>query len=79
MLEDILQFQISTNGDVRDMNDSDTRNLLESYSLIERVRDDFLAGLLTFEEYLELLEMHQINVDSYLNTLDENLTTIGAL
>lgn len=79
MLEDILQFEVSTGGEVQDMDSSDISNLLRSYSLIGKARDDFVKGLLTFAEYLELLEMHEINVDSYLNTLDENLTAIGAL
>lgn len=50
-----------------------------SHKIIQQARDDFLNGLLTSWEYLELLESHEVNVDSYVNNLENNLQEIGII
>lgn len=63
----------------RELSPSEMDKLLTSYGLVKQALNDFLQAKLTWEEYLEILEMHQINIDSYLNTIDYNLTKIGVL
>jgi hypothetical protein len=74
----ILGFEINTNTEVQDMYFSQKLDFLESYAIIEQARNDFLKELLTWEEYLELLELHKINVDEYLEIVDDNLKAVGA-
>jgi hypothetical protein len=57
----------------RDDDDRDLDNLMKSYALAEQAKDAFLAQEVTFDEYLQLLESHQINVDSYMETIEHNL------
>ncbi len=63
----------------RELSQSEMDKLLTSYQLAKQALNDFLKAKLTWEEYLEILEMHQINIDSYLNTIDYNLTKIGVI
>lgn len=57
----------------RDYNKKDLVALMETYALMERAKEDFLDGLLTFDEYLQLAEMANINVDSYMEDIEHNL------
>ncbi|MDJ0593443.1 MAG: hypothetical protein QNJ72_26235 [Pleurocapsa sp. MO_226.B13] len=58
---------------VRDHSQSDTVKLMESYGIIEKAKNAFLDREITFDEYLQLCELHQINVDSYMETIEHNL------
>lgn len=60
-------------GATRDMNGGDIGKLMESYGLMEKAKDAFLAQEVTFDEYLQLCEIHGFNVDSYLETVESNL------
>lgn len=55
---------------IRDYSDKDLDDLLESYRLAEIAKDSFLDGEISFDEYMQLLECHQINIDSYLETVE---------
>lgn len=77
MIEEILKVGIPTDFS-RQLSDKELAKLMQSYGLIEQALKDFKEGLITWEEYLELLESHQVNIDSYLGIVDKNLTTIGA-
>lgn len=59
------------------LSSSELSSLLESYHLAKSAMNDFIRGQLTWVEYLELLELHEINIDSYLDNLDRNLIQIG--
>ena len=48
-----------------------------SHQLIQQARDDFLACKITVDEYLELLELHKVNVDDYLGNVEDNLIVSG--
>lgn len=56
---------------------SDLDKVVRSHMLIQQARDDFLEGRLTWSEYLELCESHELNIDTYLNTVEDNLDLIG--
>lgn len=60
----------------RDMNMSDLDRLTASYGIIEQARDSFLAQEITFEEYIDLCNSHQVNVDSYMETIEHNLVEL---
>ena len=60
-------------GSTRGMRDDELIKLMESYGVMERAKDSFLAGEITFDEYLQLCELHKLNVDSYLETVEDNL------
>ena len=57
----------------RDMNGSDLSNLLETYKIASGAKDAFLEREITFDEYMQLLEMAQVNIDSYLEVVETNL------
>lgn len=56
-----------------DLDSRDRASLLKSYRIAEESRSAFLNGAISFPEYLELLELHQINIDQYLETIEFNL------
>lgn len=60
----------------RDYNLKDLENLMESYGIIEKAKDSFLDGQITFEEYICLCEKHEMNVDSYMETIEHNLVQL---
>lgn len=76
-LQNILDVCIVKTRDMVNAPHYQLANLVESHSLIQQARDDFIAGKLELWEYLELVEMHEVNVDSYLNTVEQNLEVIG--
>jgi hypothetical protein len=78
MLEEALSLVIPTRL-TREYNDQDFTNLFESYRLAEVAKDSFLGGEVTLDEYMQLLECHEINIDSYLETIEHNLTAFRYL
>ncbi|MGF1542870.1 MAG: hypothetical protein ACFCU5_20910 [Pleurocapsa sp.] len=79
MLLDKPLTLIISGRNTRDMDDKDLDNLLASYSLAEKAKESFLSQEITFDEYLQLLEQHQINIDSYLECIESNLHTQGLI
>lgn len=73
MIVDTVLTLIIPSGATRDMNSSDLDNLLQSYALAEKAKDSFIEGEVTFDEYLQLLESHQINVDTYCDAVESNV------
>lgn len=61
------------------MNDSDFDRLLETYKLAEEAQEAFLKCEITFDEYIQLLESAQMNVDDYMKTVESNLETLRLL
>ena len=76
MLNNILRLGIPTRVS-KQMSKIELSDLMKSYGIVEKALNDFNQGLLTWSEYLDLLEMHQVNIDNYLNTVDHNLHIIG--
>jgi c-di-GMP-related signal transduction protein len=64
-------------GATRDMNDSDLTNLIQTYNMAEEAKDAFLQREITFDEYIQLLESVQVNIDGYLETIEANLHSFG--
>jgi hypothetical protein len=53
--------------------------LIAYYDLANQARKSFLNGEITLDEYCQLLEKYEINVDNYLQTLEVNLDTLKLL
>ncbi len=78
LLEKSLDLGVTVAA-TRDHNRDDLINLMESYKIIEIARDDFLNNEISFDEYLQLCELHQVNIDSYADTIEHNLRHLGLL
>ena len=78
MLADVTRLHIPTSA-TRDMNDSDMMNLINTYAIAEQARDAFLNNEITLDEYCQLLETAQVNIDSYLENVEQNLIIVGAM
>lgn len=72
----ILAVPTST---TKDHNRQDLVNLMETYSVLEKAKDAFLNQEITFEEYITLCEKAQVNIDSYLETIEHNLIQFNLL
>lgn len=66
-------------GAVLDHNSDDLRRLHQTYSILEDAQEAFLNKEITFEEYLEILEMGNVNIDHFLKTTEQNLETFKLL
>ena len=63
----------------KDCDKKDLINLMETYGVIEKAKDAFLNQEITFEEYLSLCEKAEINIDSYLETIEHNLVQFNLM
>lgn len=75
MLERALTLVIP-GGATKGMNSSDLDKLIQTYAIAEAAQNDFLAGRLSFQEYIDLVETANVNIDSYLETLESNLQVL---
>jgi hypothetical protein len=78
MLKDPLTLIIPGSA-IKGMNDSDVQRLLDTYALAEQAKDAFLKREITFDEYIQLLETAQMNVDDYMEAVESNLETLRLL
>ena len=60
----------------REHDHKDLEKLMTSYGVIEQAKDSFLNREITFEEYIDLCNSHQVNVDSYMETIEHNLVEL---
>ena len=61
------------NSTTKDHDHNDLVKLMTSYGIIEKAKDAFLNKEITFEEYICLCEKHEVNIDSYMETIEHNL------
>lgn len=57
----------------KEMTIQELERVMENYKVAEQARDSFLAGEISLDEYMQLLEMANMNIDGYLATLEFNL------
>lgn len=57
----------------KDHNQKDLVELMETYGVLEQAKNDFLNQEITFEEYISLCEKGEVNIDSYLESIEHNL------
>lgn len=63
----------------RDHSHSDLVKLMGTYGVLEKAKNAFLSCEITFEEYISLCEKGEVNIDSYLETIEHNLIQFNLL
>lgn len=61
----------------QDHNLSDLEKLMASHIIIEQAQDAFLNQEISVCEYFDLCAKHEVNVDSYLESIEHNLNYFG--
>lgn len=68
----LLETEIDSSA-ILDCNYSDLIGVVKNLEIANEALDAFLAQEITFDEYLELLDMAQVNIDEYLGLVEQNL------
>lgn len=76
MLNDILGLTIITN---QKMSEGESLRLIEKLECAELAQQRFIKGLISLSDYLDILNLCEVNVDDYLLTVENNLITAGVL
>lgn len=74
MIEKLLSTEIVI---VQKISNEKARQLEKQLQLSELALKKFLSADITFSEFLEIMEMCEIDIDDYLNTIENNLSAIG--
>lgn len=75
MLENLLGVEIITHNP----SPQEIDVLVKQEEAAKLGLDKFLAQKITFEEYLEVLELAGLNIDDYLLNLENNLNEVGII
>jgi hypothetical protein len=75
MIDNALALIIPSSS-IQDHDDSDLDNLIATYGILNIAKDDFLAQKITFDEYMQLVESAEINVDGYMESIEVNLVAL---
>ncbi|MEA5601078.1 hypothetical protein [Nostoc sp. UHCC 0252] len=76
MLNDILGLTIITN---QGMPEGESLRLIEKLECAELAQQHFIKGLISLSDYLDILDLCEVNVDDYLVTVEQNLAAVGAI
>lgn len=60
-------------GTTKDHSFKELEKLMKTYGVLEKAKDAFLNCEITFEEYISLCVKAEVNIDSYLETIEHNL------
>ena len=74
MLDDILGLRIVT---TEKMSVSESLKLIEQLECAELAQQRFIEGVISFEDYLDILELCEVDIDDYLITVEDNLAEVG--
>lgn len=74
MLDDILGLRIVTTEKI---SVSESLKLIEQLECAELAQQRFIEGVISFEDYLDILELCEVNIDDYLITVEDNLAVDG--
>ena len=74
MIQNLLSTEIVI---VEKISDKEARQLEKQLQLSELALKRFLSADITFSEYLEIMEMCEVDIDDYLVTVENNLSAIG--
>ncbi len=69
----LLQLEINPCG----CSQEEIEDLIKREELASLARERFLAGQITFDEFLNFLEIAQINIDDFLIVQDTNAMQMG--
>ncbi len=76
MLDDILGLSIIT---TEKMSESESSKLIEKLECAELAKTRFIKGEISFEDYLDILELCEVDIDNYLITVEDNLAVDGII
>jgi hypothetical protein len=76
MLNDILGLTIITN---QGMSEGESLRLIEKLECAELAQQHFIKARISLIDYLDILDLCEVNVDDYLETVENNLTIAGVL
>lgn len=71
-IDNALTLVVPTSA-TRDHSFDDLEKLMRTYGILEKAKEAFLNQEIIFEEYISLCEKAEVNIDSYLKTIEHNL------
>ncbi|MEH1883996.1 hypothetical protein [Nostoc sp.] len=74
MLDGILGLSIVT---TERMSESESSKLIEQLECAELAKQHFIEGAISFEDYLDILNLCEVDIDNYLITVEDNLAVAG--
>jgi hypothetical protein len=57
--------------------EDEIRNLIKREEIASLARQRFLSGQISFQDFLDCLEIAQMDIDNFLQTNDENAQMMG--
>lgn len=76
MISDILSLTIVT---TQGMSADESLMLIKQLECAELAKQRFIEGLISFEDYLDILSLCKVNIDDYLVTVEGNLVIAGVI
>lgn len=76
MLEDILNLRIIVTPHAEQ---SELAHLVKQLECAELAQSSFVKGNLSLEDYCDILQLCDVNVDDYLLQVESNLSAVGIL
>lgn len=70
MLEGIFGLSIIT---TQDLSEQESFKLIEQLEGAELAKQNFINGSISFEDFLNILELCEVDIDDYLITVEQNL------
>ncbi|WP_017314923.1 hypothetical protein [Mastigocladopsis repens] len=58
---------------------SDCARLIQKQEVANLALEKFILGQISFQDYIDILETCEMNIDDYLITVEQNLITCGML
>ncbi|MEH1895627.1 MAG: hypothetical protein V7K94_10075 [Nostoc sp.] len=74
MLDGILGLSIVT---TERMSEIESSKLIEQLECAELAKQHFIEGAISFEDYLDILNLCEVDIDNYLITVEDNLAVAG--
>ena len=61
---------------ITDSKESDTQQLCKQLAACNTARDNLLSGLISFDDYLDVLNDNSVDIEDYSETVEDNLKGI---
>lgn len=76
MIDELLSVEILL---VPHTSSDEISNLIKREEIISLANTRFIEGKISFQDYIDCLEVAGVCIDDYLLTVENNLTTVGIL
>lgn len=74
MIETILQPEIIL---MRSICNQEATHLIKQMEVAQTATDKFIKGEISFSDFLELMELAEVDIDEYLGIVEANLLEVG--